>query len=78
MSYYAGAYWEREFDAEAKGSFYGIPFKANGFKGDTGIGELGIIFHSSEDRRWNVECGFQGYMGQNRGFSGGLRVGYQF
>jgi outer membrane autotransporter protein len=78
MSYYFGAYWEHEFDAQAKGSFSGFAFDSSDFKGDTGIGEVGIIFHSTEDRRWNVECGFQGYMGQNRGFSGGVRVGYQF
>jgi hypothetical protein len=78
MSYYFGGYVEHEFDGEADGSLHGINFGSVDCKGTTGIGEVGIIFHSTDDRPWNVEAGFQGYAGNMRGFSGGFRFGYQF
>jgi hypothetical protein len=78
MSYYFGAYGENEFDGQGRGTLDGLEFESSDYKGLTGIGEVGIIFHSTDDRPWNVEAGFQAYAGNIRGFSGGFRFGYQF
>jgi hypothetical protein len=78
MSYYVGAYAEHDFTQKATGVLHDIKFESEDYGGTTGIGEIGIIFHSTDDRPWNVEAGFQVYGGNIRGFSGGVRFGYQF
>ncbi|MDR2386246.1 MAG: autotransporter outer membrane beta-barrel domain-containing protein, partial [Deltaproteobacteria bacterium] len=78
MSYYVGAYAEHDFSHRATGSVQGLKFRSDKYGGFTGIGEIGVIFHSTDDRPWNVEAGFQVYGGNVRGFSGGFRFGYQF
>ncbi|MDR1677252.1 MAG: autotransporter outer membrane beta-barrel domain-containing protein [Deltaproteobacteria bacterium] len=78
MTFYLGGYWEQEFDGRSDAQAHMFPFHSDELKGTTGVGELGIIFRSTEDRPWNVEAGLQGYGGRNRGFSGGVRFGYRF
>ncbi|MDR2367632.1 MAG: autotransporter outer membrane beta-barrel domain-containing protein, partial [Deltaproteobacteria bacterium] len=78
ISWYLGAYGEYDFTKKATGEVHGLTFRSEDFSGMTGIGEVGVIFHSTDDRPWNVEVGFQVYGGNVRGFSGGFRFGYQF
>jgi hypothetical protein len=78
MRWYFGGYWEQEFGGKTKGYAHGQSFESDQLKGGTGVGEVGIIFKSTPDRPWNVEAGLQGYGGANRGFSGGVRFGYEF
>jgi hypothetical protein len=78
ISYYFGAYAEHDFSERASGEVRGLTFRSEKFGGTTGIGEVGVIFHSTDDRPWNAEAGFQFYGGNIRGFSGGFRFGYQF
>jgi hypothetical protein len=78
MTYYVGGYWEEEFDGRTNAKTQFFPFYSDELKGTTAVGEIGIIFRSTEDRPWNVEAGIQGYAGRNRGFSGGVRFGYRF
>jgi hypothetical protein len=51
---------------------------APSLKGGTGIGEIGIIYRSTEDRHFNIETGIQGHVGVHRGISGGVRLGWEF
>ncbi|MDR1871152.1 MAG: hypothetical protein LBS60_04365 [Deltaproteobacteria bacterium] len=79
FSYYLGASYEREFDTKSRGYLTGVgPFDIPSLKGGTGIGEIGIIYRSTEDRHFNIETGIQGHVGVRRGISGGVRIGWEF
>jgi hypothetical protein len=78
ISYYVGGYWEHEFDGWSNAQANIFSFQSDELKGSTFVGEIGVIFRSTEDNPWNVEAGIQGYAGRNRGFSGGARFGYRF
>jgi hypothetical protein len=78
FSYYVGASYEQEFDTKSKGYILGQPFDVPDLKGGTGIGEIGIIYRSTEDRHFNIEAGLQGHVGVRRGISGGVRLGWEF
>jgi outer membrane autotransporter protein len=78
ITWYAGAYYEHELKGKSVGEHLGIQFEADELKGGTGIGELGVSFRSTPDHPWNVEAGIQIYAGRNRGYSGGVRFGYEF
>ncbi|MDR1487862.1 MAG: autotransporter domain-containing protein, partial [Deltaproteobacteria bacterium] len=78
FTYYVGAHWEHGFDIDAVTSVYGENFKAAKPSGDTIVGEVGMIYNVNENNPWGIECGFQGFAGQNRGISGGLRLRYEF
>jgi hypothetical protein len=78
LFYYGGLYWEREFDGKAHASIHGENFVSDEFGGDTGVGEIGLIVKSNQNAHLSLEAGLQGYLGQNRGFSGGFRLNYEF
>jgi outer membrane autotransporter protein len=78
LFYYGGAYWEREFDGKSIAFAHGQQIDSNELKGDTGIGEIGLIVKSNQNDRLSIEAGIQGYAGMNRGFSGGFRLNYEF
>ncbi|MDR1110502.1 MAG: hypothetical protein LBP92_07385 [Deltaproteobacteria bacterium] len=77
-TFYAGGYWEQEFAGKSSGEHLNIRFSADELRGGTGIGEMGVSFRSTPDRPWDVEAGFQVYGGRSRGFSLGVRAGYEF
>ncbi|MDR1044295.1 MAG: autotransporter outer membrane beta-barrel domain-containing protein, partial [Candidatus Adiutrix sp.] len=77
--WYAGAAYEHEFDNRP------IALNADGgaisgasLRGGTGIGEIGLIIRSRPDSPLSLEAGLQGYVGRLEGFSGGIRIGYEF
>jgi outer membrane autotransporter protein len=78
LSLYLGASYEHEFDSKTRGYLWGQPFETPNHSGGTGIGEIGVIFKSTPEHRFNVEAGIQGHFGVRRGVSGGLRLGYEF
>jgi hypothetical protein len=78
VTFYAGGYWEQEFDGKASGEHLSFKFGADELRGGTGIGEMGVSFRSTPDHPWDVEAGLQFYGGRSRGFSLGVRVGYEF
>ncbi|MDR0816904.1 MAG: hypothetical protein LBN28_05915, partial [Desulfovibrio sp.] len=75
---YIGAAIEYEFNGKAKASVYGHDIKAAELEGETGIGEIGLIFKPSRQYPWIIDLGVQGYAGQREGVSGSLRVGLEF
>jgi hypothetical protein len=78
ITLYTGAYWEQEFDGKSIGEHLGMKFSADELKGGTGIGEFGASFRVTPDHPWGIETGFQLYGGRSKGFSLGVRVGYEF
>ena len=42
------------------------------------MGEIGLISRPTRDNRFTLECGVQAYVGRIEGFSGGVRLGYEF
>jgi hypothetical protein len=78
LSWYGGLYWEREFDGESLGRALGQEFGSDELKGDTGLAEIGLSLKPSPEVPWSLEAGFQGFLGQNRGFSGGVRLSLDF
>ncbi|MDR0549240.1 MAG: hypothetical protein LBI10_07535 [Deltaproteobacteria bacterium] len=78
FSYYLGASYEHELDTKTRGYLFGQPFEVPSLKGGSGIGEIGIIYRSTEDRHFNIEAGLQGHVGVRRGISGGVRLGWEF
>lgn len=75
---YAGAAYEHEFDGDARASAWGMSIQPPSLKGDTGIGELGLIIKPASDSRFSFDVGLQGYVGKREGLSGSLQVGIEF
>jgi hypothetical protein len=79
VNWYAGAYYEREFDHEITATHDGLEFGAPAMSGGTGIFEIGLETHPSDSHPdLSFAFGFQGYVGELRGISGGVRLGYEF
>jgi outer membrane autotransporter protein len=78
VSPYIGAAYEHEFAGDSKASVYGLEIKKSSLKGDTGIGEVGLIMKPSDKYPWIIDLGVQGYTGQREGIGGSLRVGFEF
>jgi hypothetical protein len=47
-------------------------------QGTTGLGEIGIIIRPDENNKFSLETGIQGYFGKFEGFSGGIRMEWEF
>jgi outer membrane autotransporter protein len=78
VSPYIGAAWEREFDGTMRASAYGHEFPSPSLRGDTGIGELGLIFKPSRNLPLSIDLGVQGYAGKREGVTGSLQIRYEF
>jgi hypothetical protein len=78
LSFYFGSHYDYEFDNQAKGHVYNMDLHTVGLKGGTGIFELGGNVLNSSNEHLSLEFGVQAYAGIFRGFSGGVRVGYEF
>jgi outer membrane autotransporter protein len=76
---YLGAYYDREFSHETDARSRGVKLDTEELKGSTGIFEAGAVTSPSESYPgFTIAFGIQGYVGRLRGFSGGIRVGWQF
>lgn len=77
---YVGAYFEHEFDGEAKARnlTVGLNHLAPGVKGSTGIGELGLRLIPAGDSGLMVDLSLQGHTGRRDGVSGNLSLKWQF
>ncbi|MDR1036655.1 MAG: autotransporter outer membrane beta-barrel domain-containing protein [Deltaproteobacteria bacterium] len=78
VSPYVGAYFEREFDGDARASVNGIPLDTPSLRGNTGMLELGLLLRPSTDWPLSIDLGARGYAGKRKGFSGTLTVRLDF
>jgi hypothetical protein len=78
FSWYGGAAYEHEFDGLVRADAYGHDLHSSDFGGGTGIGEIGLIMRKTDNDRLSAELGLQGYVGQTRGISAGIRFAYEF
>jgi hypothetical protein len=74
--FYAGAAYEHEFDGKAKASTYNYAIDAPSMKGGTGIGEFGLTVKPGKFMSFDI--GVQGYAGRREGFTGGVKLNYEF
>ncbi|MDR1037502.1 MAG: S8 family serine peptidase [Deltaproteobacteria bacterium] len=75
---YLGAAWEHEFDGKVSASANGFRINAPSLRGDTGIGELGLVFRPSPAFPLSFNLNVQGYTGKRGGFSGGFKIRLDF
>lgn len=78
VSLFAGAAYEHEFSGKLRGTTYGFDIPdAPSLRGDTGRGELGVIFHPGQGAL-AVELGLQGATGVYDSIGGMLQLSYTF
>jgi hypothetical protein len=73
-----GAAYQRNFDGKVKTSIEGVNLDVPMYKGNTGIGEVGVKFVPSEVSPWTVNMNFKGYVGERRGVSATAVIDYRF
>jgi outer membrane autotransporter protein len=73
---YVGAAYEYAFDGGVDASTGGYALPSRNYKGDTGLGEVGVRFQPLETLA--VDLGAQGYAGVREGCSGTIRLTYRF
>lgn len=76
VSGYVGLAIEQVIDGDADGSISNVALDSPSLEGTTGIGELGISLHPSENVLLNI--GAKGYVGDRRGVQGSLIGIYTF
>jgi hypothetical protein len=78
--WYVGGYYDYEFDQKfsARVDKDNLHLDVPDLKGGTGIFEIGLISHPTSNKNFSLEFGFQGYVGEIEGLSGGIRLGYEF
>jgi hypothetical protein len=69
---------QHEFDGRAKATTYGYAIDAPSLRGDTGIGELGLILKPSKNLPLSFDLSVQGYVGKRDGVTGSLQVRFEF
>ena len=78
VSLFAGAAYEHEFSGKLTGTTYGFDIPdAPSLRGDTGRGELGVIFRPGQGAL-AVELGLQGATGVYDSIGGMLQISYTF
>lgn len=78
VSPYAGVAWEHEFEGKARASTNGFTMQAPSMRGDTGIGELGLLLKPSQTLPLSFDLGVQGYTGKREGVTGSLQAKWEF
>lgn len=78
FSPYIGAAYEREFNGKAEATTYGYSIPAPSMRGDTGIGELGVMCRPLPNLPLTIDLAAQGYVGKREGITGSLQVRYEF
>jgi autotransporter-associated beta strand protein len=75
---YLGIAWEHEFDGVARATTNGYPITAPSLRGNTAIGELGMILKPSQTFPLSFELGVQAYRGKREGVTGNLKIKIEF
>ncbi|MDR1777876.1 MAG: autotransporter-associated beta strand repeat-containing protein [Desulfovibrio sp.] len=75
---YVGLAYEREFDSAQRARTQGYDVPVPSLKGDTGVGEIGLILRPAPNVPLRLEIGLQGYVGVREGVSGTARFVYEF
>nr|GBO95190.1 outer membrane autotransporter barrel domain protein [Nitratidesulfovibrio sp. HK-II] len=75
---YIGAAYEHEFDGTARASTNGYAMKAPSMGGDTGTGELGLVYTPLASLPVSFDLGVQGFAGKREGVTGSLQLKYEF
>lgn len=75
---YIGAAYEHEFDGTARASTNGYAMKAPSMGGDTGTGELGLVYTPLASWPVSFDLGVQGFAGKREGVTGSLQLKYEF
>ncbi|MDR1832434.1 MAG: hypothetical protein LBQ97_06875 [Fusobacteriaceae bacterium] len=77
MASYAALIYDRTWDGEATATTNGYAIESSSLRGETGIGELGLVWNPTDP--FSVDIGVQGYRGGAReGLSGTLKLKYEF
>jgi hypothetical protein len=81
-SWYVGLAAEHDFDGVSEGGFQFdgqtyLTFGNPDFSGTTGIAEIGLLIPPAPGRSYSIEAGVEGYFGNLRGWSGGLRFEWE-
>jgi hypothetical protein len=75
---YIGAAYEHEFDGTARASTNGYAMEAPSMGGDTGIGELGLMYTPLASLPVSFDLGVQNAVGRREGVTGSLQIEYEF
>jgi len=75
---YIGAAYEHEFDGKARASTNGYDMEAPSMGGDTGIGELGLVYTPLTSLPLSFDLGVQSSVGKREGVTGSVQVKYEF
>lgn len=75
---YIGAAYEHEFDGTARASTNGYAMEAPSMGGDTGIGELGLMYMPLASLPVSFDLGVQNAVGRREGVTGSLQIKYEF
>jgi outer membrane autotransporter protein len=75
---YVGGAYMREFMGDTDARAFGINLPNAELKGNSAMGELGVVLISSDGMPISLDAGLQGFFGTRRGMSGSLEVKYEF
>ncbi|MCL2075665.1 MAG: autotransporter-associated beta strand repeat-containing protein [Betaproteobacteria bacterium] len=75
---YAGIAYEYEFDGKAKATLSGDRIDRPDMKGSSGIVEGGFVMKPAPNHPLSLNVGLQGYFGKMEGWTGSLRLRYDF
>jgi len=78
VKFYAGAAWEYEFDGDVDATISGYDIDAPTTQGNTGIGEIGVVFKPVETLPLTIDLGIQGYVGKREGATGSLNANFKY
>ena len=74
---YLGAYYEREFDGDARAAVAGYSTATPSLKGNRGIIEIGWL-HQPKNSNFTLNLGVTAFCGNQRGIAGNLGVMWKF
>ncbi|MGE4441475.1 MAG: autotransporter domain-containing protein [Desulfomicrobium sp.] len=75
---YISAAYEHEFDGKARASTNGYDMKAPSMGGDTGTGELGLVYTPLASLPVSFDLGVQNAVGKREGVTGSLQIKCEF
>jgi outer membrane autotransporter protein len=78
FSPHIGTAIEYEFNGKARATTNGFDIAAPSMRGNTGIGELGLLFKPSLTVPLSFDLGLQGYTGKKEGVTGTFQVKFEF
>jgi len=78
VKFYAGAAWEYEFDGDVDATVCGYDIDEPTTQGNTGIGEIGVVFKPVETLPLTIDLGIQGYVGKREGATGSLNANFKY